>query len=293
MNSKAKEKFYEHLKQKITLAQKAEADKDSAIQAMRCLDLTYLGDEKDPQKVLELCANARAVTGHHTAAVCVYPEFIGMAAHELSGTDIKIATVINFPFGNMTNNGEPATPENTFYAVRAAIDDGAHEIDIVFDYQGYHEMEEDLGRALLLACRDACGDDAVMKVILETSSFHFEHDIVDAGHVAVECGADMLKTSTGKHPDGGATLQAAAAMIQAVADAKELGREVGVKISGGVKDVKDCAEYIALTKFVLGDDFIKPDLFRFGASGVYDILVAAIKGIKPAASAKNRPQPAY
>jgi len=281
MDSKTKEKFYDYLNRQVTFAREAKANKDVAEQAMRCLDLTYLGDEKDPQKILELCAKARSVPSHHTAAVCVYPEFIGMAARELSDTDIKIATVINFPFGNVTNDGQPATPENTEDAIRGAIKDGAHEIDIVFDYQGYHDMEEDLGRSLLLACREACGVDAVMKVILETSSFHFEHDIVDAGHVAIECGADMLKTSTGKHGSGGATLKAAAAMIYAVKNGEKTGRDVGIKISGGVKDVKDCAEYMSLTRSVLGDDFVTPALFRLGASSVYDSLVAVIKDIRP------------
>lgn len=293
MNSKDKKRFYESIKEHVARAQQAKPSYDVAVQAMQYLDLTYLGDEKDPKKVAELCAKARAIAGHHTAAVCVYPEFIAMAAQELAGTDIKIATVINFPFGNLTNDGEPATPENTKSAIAAAIADGAHEIDIVYDYNGYHEMEEELGRSLLQACREACGDKAVMKVILETSSFHFEHDIYDAGRQAVKEGADMLKTSTGKHPDGGATLHHAFAMICAARDAENYGRRVGVKISGGVKDVKDCAEYMVLAKNLLGETYMNPQYFRFGASGVYEALAATIKGVKPPMANKGRPSFSY
>lgn len=291
MNTQAKEKFYARLKTSVIHARQAEIDKDTAALALACLDLTNLDERENVQTVKDLCTRAKSLPGHHTAAVCVYPLFIEAARTSLINTAVRVATVINFPYGDQTNDGEAATPENTAEAVYAAITDGAGEIDIVLDYRGFQDMEEDRARALLRACREACGDNALMKVILETSSFRFEQDIVDAGLLAIDCGADMLKTSTGKHPQGGATLETAAAMMHTAALCKHE-RPVGIKISGGLKSAKNCAEYMALAKDYMGEDFVRPDRFRFGASGIYADLSAVIRGVKPP-SASSRPQPAY
>lgn len=285
MNKQEKEKFYTRLADEVMASHKAAANKEIAAKAMECLDLTYLGEDENVQTVRDLCAKAKSNTNHHTTAVCVYPLFVDAAVTALMDTNIKVATVINFPYGHQTNEGEVATPANTAEAVFSAIADGAKEIDLVLDYEGFHAMEEDNARALLRACREACGDKALMKVILETASFRFEHDIVDAALLAIQHGADMLKTSTGKHSEGGATLNTAAAMMYA-ASISNIGRPIGVKISGGVKTAKDCAEYMALAQSYLGKDFIRADRFRFGASGVYDDLNTMLTGVKPSSDAK-------
>lgn len=242
----------------------------AAKQAMASLDLTSLNDTDSEQSIRRLCKKAGRVEGHYPAAICVYPQFVKIAADELSGRDVGVATVVNFPFGRETNDGAPATIGNTRGAVETAIADGATEIDIVMDYQGFHEMEPDLARDLLNACRAACGDQAKMKVILETSAFRFENEVFDMAKTAMDCGADMIKTSTGKHDNGGASLPMVAAMAFAIRDYKT-SKPIGLKVSGGVNG-SNYASYIALIGDLLDDSFITPKTFRFGASGVFEDL---------------------
>lgn len=252
----------------VTATTGTKADQKTAKTALACLDLTSLNDTDTDQTIINLCA--KAIDGN-VASVCVYPQFVSLAAEQLKNTDIGIATVINFPNGNTTNDGVKTTADNTESAVRQAIADGATEIDIVVDYQGFHNMEADLIRQALSACRDACGDNVKMKVILETSAFHFEREVYDLAKFAMDHGADMVKTSTGKHENGGATPEMVAAMMLAIKDYKNV-KQVGLKISGGVNGA-NYADYMSMVEKTLGSEYMTPDMFRFGASGLYDSLI--------------------
>jgi deoxyribose-phosphate aldolase len=239
---------------------------------MACLDLTSLSGNETVDDITILCGKAK---DSPVSAVCIYPRHVKQAADQLAKTDVQIATVINFPFGNLDNDGSIATPENTRATVLKAISDGATEIDIVMDYQGYHAMETDLARELLNACRDACGDNIKMKVILESSAFRFEREVYDMAKFAMDYGADMIKTSTGKHENGGASFEMVAAMALAVDDYK-VGRSIGLKISGGVNN-RNYAQFIAITENMFGADCMAPDRFRIGASGLYDDLCRTLE----------------
>ena len=204
-------------RKKIKLAQSVSPTLSHVQISMLSLDLTSLTGSETEADITELCGKARKGS---VAAVCVYPQYVAQAAKLLQGSEIEIATVINFPHGDMTNDGEVATPENTEKSVVNAIANGATEIDIVIDYKNY--MREEHARSLLRACKKACGENAKMKVILETGTFEFEGDIECLSSIAIEEGADFIKTSTGKYSDpefpevGGATFEAVLTMLDVI-----------------------------------------------------------------------------
>lgn len=262
--------FDQKIRAAVANAKDAKPSYHAAKMAMASLDLTSLNDNDTDQTIRRLCQKALRVEGHYPAAVCVYPQFVKIAAEELKASGVQIATVVNFPFGDKDNDGNPATAENTRAVVTQAINDGATEIDIVVDYQGYHAMEADLARELLHACRIACGKIVKMKVILESSAFQFEREVYDMAQFVMDHGADMIKTSTGKHENGGASLEMVSAMAFAIRDYRGA-HSAGLKISGGVNGA-NYAQCLALAENIMDADFMTPDLFRFGASGIYDDL---------------------
>jgi deoxyribose-phosphate aldolase len=251
--------------------------------AMASLDLTSLTGHETDVEIIALCDKAKQ---GNIAAVCIYPQYVAQVTKMLKDTNVKIATVINFPHGDMTNGGEIATPENTTKAVKDAIANGATEIDIVID-RNYFEGSNT--RDLLHACRQACGANIKMKVILETAALNFDEDIDILASIAIEEGADFIKTSTGKYIDsefpddnGGATFEAVLTMIDVIKKYKNE-RSAGLKISGGVSD-KNFTSFIELVKNEVGVDFVNnKDQFRFGASGLYTHLNHALnpKALKP------------
>jgi deoxyribose-phosphate aldolase len=244
--------------------------------AMASLDLTSLTGVETDNEIIALCDKAKQ---GHVAAVCVYPQYVARVAELLEGTDIQIATVINFPHGDMTNEGETATPENTEKAVKDAIVNGATEIDIVMDYKDY--MNEAHARSLLRACKNACGDGVKMKVILETAAFELEDDIACLASMAIEESANFIKTSTGKYSDpefpeiGGATFDAVLTMVNVIKK-HQAERTVGLKISGGVSD-SNFAAFIELVTGEIDNDFLNSNTFRIGASGLYNYLHLSIE----------------
>lgn len=255
--------FPEYLAKAVAEAKQATASADVASLALRSLDLTSLNDTDTPDTIAALTAKADQGDLGRVAATCVYPKFLRDTFNATAAKGIARATVINFPSGE-------GTPEETFRATREAIAAGANEIDIVLDYKAFLKGDADKAADLLLACKTACGVDAKLKVILESAAFDHAGSLYAACGLALDCGADFLKTSTGKSEKGGATLEAASVMLLSILDT---GSPAGVKISGGVKTVTDAAQYIALTENMMGKGWINQDTFRIGASGVLnDIL---------------------
>ncbi|MCE8013791.1 deoxyribose-phosphate aldolase [Billgrantia desiderata] len=239
----------------------------AARQALALMDLTSLNNDDNDTVIRELCARANTPAGH-PAAVCVYPAFVSTARQALAeqglAGKVKVATVTNFPHGE-------ADVERAAAETRAAIAAGADEVDVVFPYRALMAGDAEVGRELVEACKRECGD-AVLKVILETGELK-EAGLIDrAGMLAIDGGADFLKTSTGKVAVN-ATLDAAKILLTAI---KASGRDVGFKAAGGVRTAEDAAAYLQLAERVMGAEWITPAHFRFGASGLLGSLLETL-----------------
>ena len=237
----------------------------AARRGVASLDLTDLNDDSSDDAVRDLCARAQTKHGP-TAAVCVWPRFVSTAAAALNGTNIKIATVVNFPSGQ-----EPI--EDVVDATERAIAEGAHEIDLVIPYAGLLGGYPNDVTASVARVKEACGS-ARLKTILETGMLGDAGLIRQAAKLALEGGADFLKTSTGKVPVN-ATLTASSILLEEI---KAHGRSVGFKPAGGIRTTEDVAAYLSLCDEVMGEGWATPTLFRIGASSVLTALIATLDG---------------
>ncbi|MGD0245142.1 MAG: deoxyribose-phosphate aldolase [Streptosporangiaceae bacterium] len=239
--------------------------------AISMIDLTTLEGQDTPGKVRALCAKARRPdpadpTAPAVAAVCVYPDLARVAADELKGTGIHVASVATaFPSGRTSLDVKLADVK---YAVAA----GADEVDMVIDRGAFLA-----GRYLqvfdeITAVKDACGT-AHLKVILETGELVTLDNVRRASWLAMLAGADFIKTSTGKIAPA-ATLPVTLVMLEAVRDFREThGRQVGVKPAGGIRTAKDALRYLVLVNETAGEDWLDPAWFRFGASSLLNDLL--------------------
>jgi deoxyribose-phosphate aldolase len=242
------------------------------LRAITCMDLTTLQSDDTPTNVLRLCAKAqhpvrpdvlRALgaqeLGIHVAAVCVYHAFVSVAAEALQGSGIPVAAVsTGFPAGL---NPLP----QRIAEIEASLAAGAREIDVVITralaLAGRWEALYDEVRAF----RDACGG-AVMKVILGAGDLATLVTVARASQVAMMAGADFIKTSTGKEPVN-ATLPVGVVMARQIRDYHErTGYLVGFKPAGGIRKAKQALEWLILMKEELGERWLRPELFRLGAS---------------------------
>lgn len=236
---------------------------DVARRAIGMLDLTSLNGDDTDRVVEALCARAVTPAGP-VAAVCIWPRFVATARKALAGTPVRIATVVNFPSGE--GDAASVAAETT-----RAIADGADEIDVVLPYKAFIDGARTLPMKVIAACREACGDKAVMKVILESGAFP-EPDLLSwAARDSIAAGADFLKTSTGKTQPA-ATMEAAAVMLHTI---YESGKPVGFKAAGGIRDAAGAASFLALADRIMGEGWATPETFRFGASSLLDQLLAA------------------
>jgi deoxyribose-phosphate aldolase len=231
-----------------------------ARRALPLLDLTDLGDSCTETKIDILCRDARS---GGVAAICVWPRFIAQGARALKGTGIRVATVINFPAGG---DDCARAADDTAEALR----DGADEIDLVLPYRAFLRGEVAVARDMVEAVRDVCRA-ATLKVILETGEIVDSAKIRAASRLALEAGADFLKTSTGKSPVS-ATVEAAEAMLTEI---RASGRPAGLKVSGGLRSVADAAAYLALADRMMGAAWVSPKTFRLGASSLFGALMQA------------------
>jgi deoxyribose-phosphate aldolase len=242
-------------------------DRDVARLAIPLLDLTDLADDTNADAVEELCDRAR-VAG--VAAVCVWPAYVALCIDALAGTEIRVATVVNFPSGE-----EPT--DDVMAATSLALRDGADEIDVVLPYQAWLHGDEGAAAHVLDGVRDLVNEGVdhsagpgIVKVIIESGELPDQAAIDRATHFAIAHGADFVKTSTGK-TSVSATPEAAEIILEAI----ELsGMPVGFKASGGIRTVSDARVYLELAEGIMGTDWISPDTFRFGASALLDALLA-------------------
>lgn len=234
-------------------------DTEAAKILIRLLDLTSLNRDDTKETVKDLCR--RAVTPYGpTAAVCIYPEFIGAALHELKD-NIKIATVVNFPDGS-------ADLKRLEKEIKQALKLGADEIDAVLPYRELLAGNDNFCIKFLNKARELCGD-RTLKIIIESGELKSTVNIKKASRLAIEAGADFVKTSTGKTPIS-ATPEAANAILEEI---KASGKDVGFKASGGIKTLEDAKKYLSLAVSIMGPDWINTKHFRIGASSVLNNLL--------------------
>lgn len=227
------------------------------------IDLTELGDHCEPGDIDRLCANAITPFGA-VPAVCVWPAFVAQSRRLLAGTGVLVATVVNFPAGS-------ADIAATVAETVAAIDDGADEIDTVIPYRSLLAGEPGLVVDLVAAVKSVAGELHV-KAILETGSLPDQSWVALAAELAIEGGADFVKTSTGK-TDRSATPEAVQTMLNVVRDAP---RTVGLKPSGGIRTLADAGVYLALADEAMGAQWATAEHFRFGASALLDAVLAEL-----------------
>jgi deoxyribose-phosphate aldolase len=239
----------------------------TAITALACLDLTSLNDGDTEADVEQLCRRATGAHGH-TAAVCVWPRFAALA-RSLLPADVAVAAVANFPAGGT----DIARAVADTAAIVAA---GAQEVDVVLPYRALMAGDERASVGLLAAVRAACPG-LRLKVILETGELRDASLIRRAADIALQAGADFLKTSTGKTPIS-ATPAAARLLLEAIASDPGARHRVGFKPAGGIRMVADAGIYIALVREILGDDAVSPARFRIGASGLLNDIEAVLGG---------------
>ena len=247
------------------------------VRAIQCMDLTTLSGDDTPGRVRRLCAKARqpvradllAALGLNepglpslkVGAVCVYHEMVAEAVHALQGSGIPVAVVsTGFPAG--------LTPlETKLREIELSVAAGAQEVDIVISRR--HALTHDWAALYeeLVAFKQACGD-AHMKAILATGELQTLENVARASWVAMMAGADFIKTSTGKEGVN-ATLDVSLVMVRAIREFEnETGQVVGYKPAGGISAAKTALQYLTLMKEELGNRWLQPDLFRFGASSL-------------------------
>jgi len=242
--------------------------------ALACLDLTSLNDADTEADVARLCERAQGPHGA-VAAVCVWPRFAAFARARLP-VHIGVAAVANFPDGS-------ADLARAVRDTAAIVDSGAQEVDVVLPFAALLAGDASTASRLLQAVRLACPG-LTLKVILETGVLGSAALIDEASRIALACGADFLKTSTGKTTVS-ATPQAARVMLQAVAATPQAEGRVGFKASGGIRTVADAAVYMDLCAEVLGPQALVPRRFRIGASSLLNDIEAVLGGGGAAAPA--------
>jgi len=247
---------------------KAAAKRAAIDLAIRCIDLTTLEGRDSPGRVRSLCAKAAypAPAAPRVAAVCVYPNLVAICKAELAGTGVKVASVATaFPSGLSSMDVKLRDTE-------AALASGADEIDMVIDRGAFLAGDEQRVFDEIVAVKAVCGS-VHLKAILETGELGSYDATRRASDIALEAGADVIKTSTGKIGTN-ATLPTALAMAEAIRDFyHRTGERRGLKVAGGVRNTKTAIAYLVLIDETLGGDWLDPDYFRIGASALLDDLL--------------------
>jgi len=244
------------------------------LKAITLMDLTTLSGDDTATNVRRLCAKARQPVRQdlleslgatdlpiRTGAVCVYHAWVGTAVEALRGTDIPVAAVsTGFPAG--------LSPfRQRVEEIRASVAEGAREIDIVITRAHVLGGEWEALYDEVRAFREACGE-AHMKTIIATGELATLTNVARASWVCMMAGADFIKTSTGKESSN-ATLPVGLTMVRAARGYREkTGHLVGFKPAGGIRTAKEAMEWLMLIKEELGNRWLQPDLFRFGASSL-------------------------
>ena len=239
--------------------------------AVSVMDLTTLEGSDTAGKVRQLCAKAVCPAPTlpeipSVAAVCVYPSLVGVAREALAGTGVRTASVATgFPAGQVSLAAKLRDTGD-------AVQDGAQEVDMVISREAFLAGDDARVMHEIEAVREACGG-AHLKVIIETAELGSYEHVRHASMLAMEAGADFIKTSTGKAA-AGATPEVCLVMLEAIRDYTERsGRIVGFKAAGGVSNTKAALHRLVLVKETLGDEWLTPARLRIGASSALNDLL--------------------
>lgn len=243
---------------------------------LNMIDLTTLEGADTIGKVKQLCTKAQHLHIANpslptVAAVCVYPNFVGLAKKELKGSGIGVAAVATaFPAGQ-------SSMEVKIADTKLAVDAGADEVDMVISRGRFHQGEYNYVFDEIAAVKEACGKSARLKVILETGELGTLDKVRRASDIAMYAGADFIKTSTGKIKPA-ATLPVTCVMLEAIRDYfYETGDMVGMKPAGGISNSKLALQYLMLVKETLGDAWLDNKWFRYGASSLANDVLMQIQ----------------
>jgi deoxyribose-phosphate aldolase len=242
------------------------------------MDLTTLEGKDTPGKVAYLCRKAiqplePCYKVPSVAAVCVYPNLVRAAKLFLGNSGVHVAAVATaFPSGQMPL---PVKLEDT----RMAKEEGADEIDMVIDRGAFLAGDYNKVFDEIAATKEVCGK-THLKVILETGELETYDNVRLASQIAMRAGGDFIKTSTGKVTPA-ATIPVTLVMLEAIRDYfYDTGIRIGMKPAGGIRTAKESLAYLVMVKETLGDDWLTPDLFRFGASTLAnDVLMQIVKTV--------------
>ena len=255
---------------------KGESKMEGLKMVLNMIDLTTLEGMDTEGKVKQLCYKARhlhdSVDGiPQVAAVCVYPNFVGLAKSSLADSGINVASVATaFPSGN-------TSLEIKLEDVKLAVDQGADEIDMVISRGRLHRGDYRYVFDEISAVKEACGA-ARLKTILETGELGTFDKVRLASDIAIAAGADFIKTSTGKIKPA-ASMPVTLVMLEAIRDHYfRTGEMVGMKPAGGISKAKLALHYLIMVKETLGAQWLSNQWFRFGASSLAnDVLMQIVK----------------
>ncbi len=255
---------------------KKEAKMQGLKMVLNMIDLTTLEGMDTEGKVKQMCYKAEhlhdELPGLPTvAAVCVYPNYVGLAKKYLGTSGIKVASVATaFPSGNSSRAIK-------LRDVKMAVDQGADEIDMVISRGKFHQGEYQFVFDEIAAVKEACKN-ARLKVILETGELGTFDKVRHASDIAILAGADFIKTSTGKIKPA-ATMPVTLVMLEAIRDHYyQTGNMVGMKPAGGISTSKLALHYLIMVKETLGEEWLSNEWFRFGASSLAnDVLMQIVK----------------
>lgn len=251
-------------------------DKRLLMNLLNCVDLTSLNVTDNRSSILQLTGKVNGFSGRfsnipNVAAICVYPNFVQVVKEKLTVKNVKIASVAG------------AFPSSQSFRIlkisecKMAVEDGADEIDIVFPVGSFMGKDYESVAEEILEIKDAIGD-KTLKVIIESGVLSNNELIFKASMIAMDAGADFIKTSTGKAPVS-ATPEAAYVMCQAILNFySETGIQVGFKAAGGISDTSDARIYYNIARHCLGDEWMTNRLFRIGSSRLANNLLADLSG---------------
>lgn len=243
--------------------------------ALSMVDLTTLEGVDTPGKVKQLCRKGLLPDPSdpglpRVAAICVYPAMVPPAHEVLKGTGVHLASVATaFPSGQ-------APMDLRLEEVRYCVREGADEIDMVISRGAFLAGDPERISREVAAFKEACGD-AHLKAILETGELGSLDRIRQASDLAMEAGADFIKTSTGKISQA-ASMEVTLVMLEAIRDFHwRTGKKIGMKPAGGIRTAKQAIHYLVMLRETLGNEWMTPDLFRFGASSLANDILMQIR----------------
>lgn len=260
------------------------ASKEAYLKCFSLMDLTTLKTNDTKESVKKLVDKTNGIAASFPefplpASICVYPNFADVVRDCRTSKDVHVTTVSScFPSAQ-------SFPEVKVLECVCAVRNGAEEVDIVLALNSFLAGDFETASDEIKAMREAIDKEAaaqgrkvVLKVILETGLLGSAENIANASFLAMEAGADFIKTSTGK-VDVNATPLAAVVMCECImAFFKKTGRKVGFKAAGGISSAKDAVLYYGIVSTVLGSEWLNKDLFRLGVSRLGNALIGAVKG---------------